>query len=157
MFGKWTTRKGLSLIVVNHFRHSLVLRALSNAWTWRGQGRGRLCCVLDVLHVQACLRDWLTTADLRLSVLVDAGAVAAQGCNGGGASARYTAGLVDGSLRAQLDPAHARRIVAITDKGFRAEGLPSIRARSHETVKWRTGRWPHPASLTRRTHSVWRS
>lgn len=31
-----------------------------------------------------------------------------------------TRGVVDGALRARLDPAHARRIIAITDEGDRA-------------------------------------
>ena len=37
----------------------------------------------DAQQTQARLRDRLATADLRLSVLVNAGAVAAQGCGGG--------------------------------------------------------------------------
>lgn len=69
----------------------------------------------------ACAEFWmLTTADLRLSVLVDAGAVAAQGCKGGVRASAGTGGVVDGALRAHLDPEHARRIVAISDEGDRA-------------------------------------
>lgn len=79
-----------------------------------------MCCVLDVLHVQAGRHELLTTADLRLSVLVDAGSVAAQGFGGGVRASASTGGVVDGALRTQLDPAHARRIVAITDEGDRA-------------------------------------
>ncbi|MGG7634188.1 lysis protein [Pseudomonas sp. ES1] len=74
----------------------------------------------DAQQAQARLRDRLATADLRLSVLVDAGSVAAQGCGGGVRASAGTGGVVDGALRAQLDPAHARRIVAITDEGDRA-------------------------------------
>ena len=42
----------------------------------------------DAQQTQARLRDRLATADLRLSVLVNAGAVAAQGCGGGLRSSR---------------------------------------------------------------------
>lgn len=99
-------------------------------------GASALCCVLDVLHVQACLRDLLTNADLRLSVLVDAGSVAAQGCGGGVRASAGTGGVVDGALRAQLDPAHARRIVAITDEGDRAViALKACQAYVREVTK----------------------
>ncbi|WP_252090450.1 lysis system i-spanin subunit Rz [Pseudomonas sp. MWU13-3659] len=74
----------------------------------------------DVLQAQARLRDRLATADLRLSVLVDAGTVAASGGDGGVRTPAGAGGLVDGAVRAQLDPTHARRIVAITDEGDRA-------------------------------------
>ncbi|WP_236189298.1 lysis system i-spanin subunit Rz [Pseudomonas pharyngis] len=71
---------------------------------------------------QAVLRDRLATSDLRLSVLLDAGAT-------GGCSVPTTAGAggVDhAAVRAQLDPAHAQRIVAITDEGDR--GLIALQA-----------------------------
>ncbi|KIF56254.1 lysis system i-spanin subunit Rz [Pseudomonas fluorescens] len=71
---------------------------------------------------QALLRDRLATSDLRLSVLIDAGA--ASGC-----SVPATAGaggVVLGTVRARLDPAHAQRIVAITDEGDR--GLIALQA-----------------------------
>ncbi len=74
----------------------------------------------DAQQTQARLRDRLTTADLRLSVLVDAGAIAAPSCDGGVREAAGTGGVVHGAVRAQLDPAHAQRIVAITDEGDRA-------------------------------------
>lgn len=80
----------------------------------------------DAQHAQARLRDRLATADLRLSVLVDAGTLAAQGCDGGVREATSTAGVVHGAVRAQLDPAHAQRIVAITDEGDR--GLIALQA-----------------------------
>lgn len=80
----------------------------------------------DAQQAQARLRDRLSTADLRLSVLVDAGAVATQGCDGGVRRPAGTGGVVAGALRAQLDPAHARRIVAITDEGDR--GLIALKA-----------------------------
>ena len=80
----------------------------------------------DAQQIQARLRDRLATADLRLSVLVDAGAFAAPGCDGGVREAAGTGGMVHGAVRAQLDPAHAQRIVAITDEGDR--GLIALRA-----------------------------
>nr|WP_154660635.1 lysis system i-spanin subunit Rz [Pseudomonas cremoricolorata] len=73
----------------------------------------------DAQQTQARLRDRLATSDLRLSVLVDAGAFAAQGCDGGVRETAGTAGLVHGAIRADLDPAHAQRIIAITDEGDR--------------------------------------
>ncbi|WP_085581520.1 MULTISPECIES: lysis system i-spanin subunit Rz [unclassified Pseudomonas] len=77
----------------------------------------------DAQRDQARLRDRLATADLRLSVLVDAGDVA-HGCD---LPAAPGAGGVDhAALRARLDPAHAQRIVAITDEGDR--GLIALQA-----------------------------
>ncbi|AZD06254.1 hypothetical protein C4K26_0829 [Pseudomonas chlororaphis] len=72
---------------------------------------------------QARLRDRLATADLRLSVLVDA-ANAAGGCTV--PAAPVTGGLVHGAPRARLDPAHAQRIIGITDDGDR--GLIALQA-----------------------------
>ncbi len=80
----------------------------------------------DAQATQARLRDRLATADLRLSVLVDAGAFAAPGCNGGVRETAGTGSLVHGAVRAQLDRAHAQRIVAITDDGDR--GLIALQA-----------------------------
>jgi len=80
----------------------------------------------DAQQAQARLRDRLATADLRLSVLLDAGTAAAQGGDGGMRAPADTGGLVDGTLRARLDPAHARRIIAITDEGDR--GLIALKA-----------------------------
>ncbi|CAI8906546.1 prophage endopeptidase [Pseudomonas chlororaphis] len=80
----------------------------------------------DAQQAQARLRDRLATTDLRLSVLLDAGTAAAQGGDGGMRAPAVTGGLVDGALRAQLDPAHARRIIAITDEGDR--GLIALKA-----------------------------
>jgi hypothetical protein len=71
---------------------------------------------------QARLRDRLATSDLRLSVVL------AQG-SAGGCSLPATdgaVGLVHGAVRAELDPAHAQRIVAITDEGDR--GLIALAA-----------------------------
>jgi hypothetical protein len=72
---------------------------------------------------QALLRDRLATSDLRLSVLLDA-ADTASGClvpAGTGAS-----GVIHGGARAQLDPAHAQRIIGITGDGD--EGLIALQA-----------------------------
>ncbi|WP_110631457.1 lysis protein [Pseudomonas sp. CC120222-01a] len=80
----------------------------------------------DAQQAQARLRDRLATADLRLSVLVDAGALAAQGCDGGVREASSAGGVVHGTVRAQLDRAHAQRIIAITDEGDR--GLIALQA-----------------------------
>jgi len=77
----------------------------------------------DAQRDQDRLRDRLATADVRLSVLLDAGDVA-QGCN---LPATAGAGGVDhATVRARLDPAHAQRIVAITDSGDR--GLIALQA-----------------------------
>lgn len=80
----------------------------------------------DAQKTQAHLRDRLATSDLRLSVLVDAGPLAAPGCDGGVREAAGTRGLVHGTVRAQLDRAHAQRIVAIAEDGDR--GLIALRA-----------------------------
>ncbi len=69
------------------------------------------------------LRDRLATSDLRLSVLLDA-ADTVSGC--GVPSAPGTVSLVHATRRAQLDPAHAQRIVAITDAGD--QGLIALKA-----------------------------
>jgi hypothetical protein len=76
----------------------------------------------DAQKDQARLRDRLATSDLRLSVLLDQGS--ASGCSvpaaAGGSS------LVHGTIRAELDSAHAQRIVAITDEGD--QGLIALAA-----------------------------
>ena len=63
---------------------------------------------------QARLLDRLATADLRLSVLLDS--TAAIGCDAVQATAS-TGSVVHGARRAQLDPAHAQRIIGITNDG----------------------------------------
>lgn len=72
---------------------------------------------------QARLRDRLATADLRLSVVL-----AATETTGNCAmpTAATTGRVVHGTTRAQLDPAHARRIIGITDAGDR--GLIALAA-----------------------------
>ncbi|RMP88853.1 hypothetical protein ALQ17_00105 [Pseudomonas fluorescens] len=77
----------------------------------------------DEKRTQAVIRDRLATSDLRLSVLLDA-ADSASGCNV--PSAPGAVGVVHAARRAQLDPAHAQRIIAITDAGD--QGLIALRA-----------------------------
>jgi len=77
----------------------------------------------DAQRDQDRLRDRLATSDLRLSVLLDA-TDAAKGCE---VPATAGAGRVDhAAVRARLDPAHAQRIIAITDTGDR--GLIALQA-----------------------------
>ena len=77
----------------------------------------------DAQRNQARLRDQLATADVRLSVILDA-ADSTSGCNLPAAAS--TVGVVHAARRAQLDPAHAQRIIAITGAGD--EGLIALRA-----------------------------
>jgi len=77
----------------------------------------------DAQRDQDRLRDRLATADLRLSVLIDAGD-AAQGC--GVPATAGSGGMDHAAVRARLDPAHAQRIIAITDAGDR--GLIALQA-----------------------------
>ena len=67
----------------------------------------------DAQRDQGRLRDRLATADLRLSVLLDATVAD----NGSVSAATATGGVVHGPARAELDPAHAQRIIAITGEG----------------------------------------
>jgi hypothetical protein len=62
------------------------------------------------------VRDRLATADLRLSVLLAAAAAAGYGSV---SATIVTGGVVHGPTRAQLDPAHAQRIIGVTDDGDR--------------------------------------
>lgn len=80
----------------------------------------------DAQQAQARLRDGLATSDLRLSVLVDAGAFIASRCDKGVRDTASTGGVIHGAVRAQLDQAHAQRIIAITDEGDR--GLIALQA-----------------------------
>ena len=72
---------------------------------------------------QVRLLDRLATADLRLSVQLDA--AAATGCDAVQA-ATSAGGVVYGAHRAQLDPAHAQRIIGITGDGD--QGLTALTA-----------------------------
>ncbi|WP_438301700.1 lysis system i-spanin subunit Rz [Pseudomonas sp. NMS19W] len=86
---------------------------------------------------QALLRDRLATSDLRLSVLLDAGSTG--GCSVPAATG--AGGVVHATIRADLDPAHAQRIVAITDEGDR--GLIALQA-CQDYVKAISSRAPAP-------------
>ncbi|MBK5416853.1 lysis system i-spanin subunit Rz [Pseudomonas sp. TH31] len=77
----------------------------------------------DAQRDQGRLRDRLATADVRLSVLLDANDIAAT-CAVPAASG--ASGVDHGAPRARLDPAHAQRIVAITDAGD--SGLIALQA-----------------------------
>ena len=68
----------------------------------------------DAERDQGRLRDRLATADLRLSVFLDAHD-AASTCAVSATSG--TGGVDHDAPRARLDPAHAQRIIAITDAG----------------------------------------
>ncbi len=70
----------------------------------------------DAQRNQARLRDQLATADVRLSVLLAEDP--ASGCHV--PAAPGGAGVVHATRRSQLDPAHAQRIIAITDDGDNA-------------------------------------
>ncbi|AUG08163.1 lysis system i-spanin subunit Rz [Pseudomonas sp. S09G 359] len=67
----------------------------------------------DARRSQALLRDRLATADVRLSVLLAEDP--SSGCNMPSTPGAF--GVVHAARRAQLDPAHAQRIIAITDDG----------------------------------------
>ncbi|AZF04037.1 lysis system i-spanin subunit Rz [Pseudomonas sp. R5-89-07] len=77
----------------------------------------------DAQRNQAALRDRLATADVRLSVLLDATDTAS--CAALPTSAT-PGGVVHAATRARLDPAHAQRIIRITDDGDNA--LIALRA-----------------------------
>ena len=77
----------------------------------------------DAKTTQARLRDRLATADLRLSVLLDT--TAATGSDGMPATTS-PGGVVYGTARAQLDRAHAQRIIGITGDGD--QGLIALKA-----------------------------
>ena len=77
----------------------------------------------DAKTTQTRLRDRIATADLRLSVLLNTAAT-----NGGDGMQASTVpgGVVHGAARAQLDRAHAQRIIGITGDGD--QGLIALQA-----------------------------
>ena len=77
----------------------------------------------DAQRDQDRLRDRLATSDVRLSVLLDATDTA---CSGAVPATTSAGGVVHGATRARLDPAHAQRIIGITDSGDR--GLIALAA-----------------------------
>ena len=72
---------------------------------------------------QARLRDRLATADLRLSIQLNAAATI---CSDGVQPTTGAGCVVHGAARAQLDPAHAQRIIGITHDGD--QGLIALEA-----------------------------
>ncbi|BBH44756.1 lysis system i-spanin subunit Rz [Pseudomonas sp. KU43P] len=80
----------------------------------------------DAKKTRDRLRDQLATADVRLSVLVDAGAFASQSCDGEVRETTSPGGVVHGIIRADVDHAFAQRILAITQEGDR--GLIALKA-----------------------------
>jgi prophage endopeptidase len=68
----------------------------------------------DAQHQQTALRDRLATADVRLSVLLDASSDCPM------PAPATPGGVVHAGARARLDPAHAQRIIGITDDGDNA-------------------------------------
>ena len=78
----------------------------------------------DAKKARQLVLDRLATTDLRLSVLLTAGTVR-PGSDGVPATAG-AGGLDHGAARAELDPAHAQRIVRITGDGD--EGLTALAA-----------------------------
>ena len=68
----------------------------------------------DAQDQQTALRDRLAAADVRLSVLLDA----SSGCPM--PASATPGGVVHAGARARLDPAHAQRIIGITDDGDNA-------------------------------------
>ena len=79
--------------------------------------------LIDEKTKQIRLRDRLATADLRLSVELDA--TTATGCDGV-QTTTSAGGMVYGAHRAQLDRAHAQRILGITGDGD--QGLIALEA-----------------------------
>ncbi|WGK92573.1 lysis system i-spanin subunit Rz [Pseudomonas migulae] len=77
----------------------------------------------DAQSKQARVRDRLATAELRLSVLLDA-TDSASGCSVPAGTEAVS--VVHGEARARLDPAHAQRIIGITDAGD--QGLIALAA-----------------------------
>ncbi|CAI8928141.1 prophage endopeptidase [Pseudomonas sp. IT-P171] len=71
---------------------------------------------------QARLRDRLATSDLRLSVLIAEDPAGVCSVPAG----TEAVGVVHGGARARLDPAHAQRIIGITDAGD--QGLIALAA-----------------------------
>ena len=85
--------------------------------------QSRYRALTDEQTKQARRRERLATADLRLSVQLDAATTT--GCDAVQTTTR-TGGVVHGSHRAQLDPAHAQRIIGITSDGD--QGLIALQA-----------------------------
>ena len=128
----WTTTKPLSDLA--NTQSALILaeqgkRFALEQWL-AASDQAHYRALTDAKTHQTRLRDRLATADLRLSVQLDA--TNSVGCDGVQATTS-TGGLVYGAHRAQLDPAHAQRIIGITsddDQGLIA--LQSCQAYAKE-------------------------
>ena len=84
--------------------------------------QARCRALTDEQTKQASLRDRLATADLRLSVQLDAAATGWDAVQ----TTTSPSGMVYGAYRARLDPAHAQRIIGITGDGD--QGLIALQA-----------------------------
>lgn len=102
--------------------HQSVRRALEDRL--QAQDQTHFKEMLDAQNVRKRLADRLATADVRLSVLIRAGA--AEGSHCGVREAAGAGGVVDGPQRAELDPAAAQRIVSIVGDGD--DGLRALQA-----------------------------
>jgi len=98
-------------------------KRLATEQTLADQDQQHMKELSDAQRSQALLRDSLATSDLRLSVLLNA-TDSAGGCDVPAAPGAVR--VVHAARRAQLDPAHAQRIIAITDAGD--QGLIALRA-----------------------------
>ena len=78
--------------------------------------------LFDEQRKQAVIRDRLATSDLRLSVLLAEDSASGRNVP----TTSGAVGVVHAARRAQLDPAHAQRIIAITDAGD--QGLIALQA-----------------------------
>jgi hypothetical protein len=76
----------------------------------------------DAKKAQQLLSDRLATADVRLSVLLATGPLGDVGMS----TSTSAGGMVHGATRAELDAAHAQRVVAITGAGD--QGLIALAA-----------------------------
>ena len=85
-------------------------------------GQAHYRALTDEKTKQARLRDRLATADLRLSVQLDAAATGYDAVQ----AATAAGSVVYGAHRARLDPAHAQRIIGITSAGD--QGLIALQA-----------------------------
>ena len=107
-----------SALILEEQRKRLALEqwlAASNQANYRVQ--------TDAKNTQARLRDRLATAELRLSVLLDA----TDSARSNSLSATAASGrMVYGTQRAELDAAHAQRIISITGDGD--QGLIALAA-----------------------------
>lgn len=131
-YGKTLADKATQAATEAQSRVEVVLAQLTTEQGKRAALEGRLKAneethyreLSDGNKAQQRLADRLATSDVRLSVLIAAGVAPSSG-DGLSASAG-TSGLVHGATRAELDPAHAQRIIRITGDGD--DGLIALKA-----------------------------